>query len=173
MRRKDHLAVAMATVVGMGLASLPASGDGWPPNTFLANYVTNVYVTEATPAYRYSLHLYRESKVYFAAGDQLGRQKRDAGFTRPQRPRRYAGNIPFFLPPTPIGNNTTWTGTYTKIIIPGAPLLGPFPFSGSFQRTTPLTFIGTMTFTNLPFGDNTSSCNVSMQFSSALTGIVP
>jgi hypothetical protein len=38
----------MATVVGMGLASLPASGDGWPPNTFLANYVTNVYVTEAT-----------------------------------------------------------------------------------------------------------------------------
>jgi hypothetical protein len=79
----------------------------------------------------------------------------------------------FFLPPTPIGNNTTWTGTYTKIIIPGAPLLGPFPFSGSFQRTTPLTFIGTMTFTNLPFGDNTSSCNVSMQFSSALTGIVP
>jgi hypothetical protein len=163
--KRGRIALAIATLLVVGSASLSANAQA--PIT---NYFTHLYITQVTQVSGNLCSFSADTDLYAQLEITGWGQSVTFVFTQPRDAQGLPFSSIFYLPPTPKGSSISWTGTYTRINLPGGTLVGPFPFNGSLQATTALTFIGTMTLTDLPFGNGSSSCTVSLQFSSAFTG---
>lgn len=168
--KRAGIALAIATLLVFGSASLSAQAQ--TPILQSGNYISASYVTSVTQV--------TGSGCSFSADQQFFAQIEFAGAgqsvtfvaTNPNDSSGVPISYLLYLPQAPTGgsDSTTWTGNYTKVTLPGGSVLGPFPFSGTLQSTGKLTFVGTMTLTDLPYGNGSASCDVSMQFSSAFSG---
>ena len=173
-RRSTVLASAMLFVLLSASLSAHTQTPILAPSEHITNYHTAFYINNVTQITgnqcTFTAQQLLIGQLEFTAGS-------GASPTFINTSSRDSQGLPltifFHLPPIPTGGNTSWTGTATRQSLPGGTLVGPFPFSGTFQATSRLTFIGTMTFTNLPFGNGSASCTVNLQFSSAFTGASP
>lgn len=171
------IALAVATLLVVG--SAPLSAHAQAPNIlkigYIINYVANIYVTGVTQV--------TGSGCSFSAGDKSSAQLEITSSgqsvtfvgANPDDSSGAAVSFFLFLPPLPKGlstsESTSWTGSYMKLVLPGGTESAALPFSGSLRLTGKLTFVGTMTFTDMPYSGGSASCTVAMQFSSVLSGI--
>jgi hypothetical protein len=75
------------------------------------------------------------------------------------------------LPPTPTGSNKHWTGKYTEKLLPVGGKFTPQTFAATITATSPLSFLGTMTFGGFSDGP-TQSCSISFQYAAVFVGPV-
>jgi hypothetical protein len=165
--------LAVATVLGLISASLPAHAQApvLARGDDITGYFTQLYIASVTQVAgnqcTFTAQNYYRGLIEFTAGSGAGPT---FILPDPNDAQGLPATFIFHLPPIPGGGSTTWTGTYTKQLLPEGILFGPNPFSGTLQVTSRLSFVGTMILTNLGAGNGSSSCNVEVQFSSVFTG---
>ena len=168
------LAVA-ALVVGSSSLAAHAQAPNIEKGGYLANYVTAVYITGVTQVTGSSCSFSEDEDYIAILRIADGGQTVTLVSTNPHDSSDVPISYFLFLPALPaglsVGASTNWTGNYERLLLPGGTESEALPFSGTIEPTTDQTFVGTMTFSDLPAA-NSSSCDVSLNYSSNLGAVV-